>query len=279
MIAFLADPDEYTPWLAPYVFTLMILAILAFLFKIFQNWYSIKYHKPLYRDVFFSKTISAEQVGFLHDQFPFYSKLSKKHQKRFRHRIATFISKKEFVGMEGFDITDEIILFIAAHACMLSFGRKNYLYKLVDTIVIFPEEFQSELRHDFRIHEFNPKRNAIVFSWSDIMEKLTAEPKRNFILFEFMHAMQLEAKFNQNLDSRRLEVNYQTILQQLIHPEFKERLEKSLLKDHPFSNEFEFMAVLGECFFENSVVFQTVFPELYMNVKRILGYDFKEFER
>lgn len=276
MIVFRTDPNGYAPWLAPYIFGLMILAILAYMFKLFQNWYSLKYHKPLYRDVVLSKTLPAEQIEFLQKQFPFYTRLTDKNQKRFRHRVAIFISRKNFVGREGFEITDTVTLLIAAHACMLSFGRKNYLYKLVDSIIIFPEEFHSELHHDFRTHEFNPKRRVIVFSWKRVTEKLAANPKRNLILFECMHAMQVEARVSNTMDSQRLEANYQSILQQLMHPEFKERLEKTLLKTYPFSNEFEFMAVLGECFFEAPKVFQTEFPELYIHVKRILGYEFRE---
>lgn len=260
--------EPYAPWLAPYILGFVLLAILAYLFRFFQNWYSLKYHRPLFRDLLVYKKLNEKQFEYL-KEFSFYKKLSSKNKKRFQHRVATFVGEKKFIGRENFRITDEIITKIAANACILSFGRKNYRYKLIDAVILFQKKFYSNLIEDFRTKEFNPKQEAIVFSYENIQTK----DNRNPIVFEFMQALQVEARISNDIDSQRFNANYQNILHQLLNPETKERLEKTLLKDYPFSNQFEFMGVLAECFFEQEIAFKRDFPELYKNVERILGYE------
>lgn len=270
MLFILIDYDEpFAPWLAPYLLGFVLLAILAYLFKFFQNWYSLKYNRPLYRDLFVYKKINEKQTTFLNDKFLFYQKLSSKNKKRFRHRVATFMNEKKFIGRENVDFDEELKLKIAANACMLSFGRKNYKFKLIEVIILFPEKFYSDLIDDFRTKEFNPQQKAVVFS----CENLQKMGNRNPIVFEFMHALQLEAKISSDMDSQRFSANYQKILHQLLNAETKSRLEKTLLKEYPFTNQFEFMGVLAESFFEQRDVFKRDFPELYENIRKILGYE------
>lgn len=115
---------------------------------------------------------------------------------------------------------------IASLACMLSFGRKNYEFALVDYILVYPGEFYSAINDRYHKGEFNPREKALVLSWKDFEEgyQITND-KRNLGIHEFMHAMQLESKSSRDLDSNRFAKQFQNILKRLTHPEIKAKLE------------------------------------------------------
>lgn len=272
----LFKPEPIASWLAPYLLGLVFLGILLYIFRVFENWYSKRYNKPLYKHLLVYKKLEESQLRILEDEFPFYQNLSQKHQRQFQHRLTNFMSKKNFSGRDGLAITEQVKVLIGANACMLSFGRKNYMYKLVDFIIVFPDEFSSGLTNELRKVEFNPKEKALVLSWKHFVENQSGN-KRNLVIFQFMQAMQLETRVRSDIDSQRFERHYQNILRHLTEPGIKKNLEDGILKEYPFTNEFEFMAVLAECFFESPTLFKTQSPNLYEHVKHVLGFDFTHY--
>lgn len=271
-------PEPFAPWLAPYLLAFVVLGILLYVFRIFESWYVKRHNKPLYKHLWVYKKLTQNQLGLLKNEFPFYQNLSKKQQRQFQHRLSNFLSKKEFLGREGFGITEHIKVLIGAQACMLSFGRKNYSYKLIDYIIVFPDVFSSGLSESRKV-EFNPKEKALALSWNHFVagQKLNLPEKRNLLVFQFMQALHLEARVNNDNDSNRLENQFQNILRHLTEPGVKEELESGILKYHPFSNEFEFLGVLAEIFFEAPKVFQLESPMLFEHVKHLLGFDFEHY--
>src|SRR5690606_10881348 len=210
------------------------------------------------------------------DEFHFYNKLSEKHKKQFQHRIAHFLLKTKFIGRADFIISERIAVLVAAIACMLSFGRKNYTYSLIDFILIYPDEFYSTINNNFHKGEFNPKERALVLSWKDFEKGLQINNDNfNVGIHEFMHAMQLEAKKSNDIDSARFTKQFQNILKQLTKQEVKDQLDKTkFFRDYAFTNQYEFMAVLAEYFFESPKDFKTIFPELYDCTKKLLNFNF-----
>src|SRR5690554_1707148 len=273
-----SEPEPFAPWLAPYLLAFVVLAVLLYVFRIFESWYAKRYNKPLYKHLWIYKKLEKNHLDVLEREFPFYRNLSKKQQRQFQHRLSNFLSKKEFIGREGFEITEQIKVLIGAQACMLSFGRKNYSYKLIEYIIVFPEVFASGLSETRKV-KFNPREKALVLSWKHFItgQKLSVPEKRNLLVFQLMQALHLEARVNNDNDSTRLQNQFQNILRHLTEPGVKEELESGLLKHHPFSNEFEFLGVLAEIFFEAPKLFQSESPILYEHVKHILGFDFTHY--
>ena len=154
---FILTQEESTSKMDASGYFFLIAIGLYFLLKFLRKWYITTYNRPLFRDYFIYKTLSKEQVSILEKEFSFYNSLSKKLKKQFRHRVAAFIDDKEFVGRDGAVITTEVQTLVAATACMLSFGRKEYLYSLLETIIIYPEEFYSSNNDAYHKGEFNPK--------------------------------------------------------------------------------------------------------------------------
>lgn len=268
--------EAYAPWLAPYAYGIVLLGFAFFLFRLFENWYARSYDRPLFRNYFIYKKLSTSQITILKDEFHFYNKLSEKHKNQFQHRIAQFLSEKKFIGRAELIITERMMVLVAAIACMLSFGRKNYTYSLIEFILIYPDEFYSSINNNFHKGEFNPRERALVFSWNDFEEGFQINNDNfNVGIHEFMHAMQLEAKKSGDIDSARFIKQFQNILKQLTLQEVKDQLENTkYFREYAFTNQYEFMAVLAEYFFESPKDFKAIFPKLYDYTKKLLNFNF-----
>ena len=272
----LLQPDENAAWLAPYAYTIVLLGFAFFLFRVFENWYAARYNKPLYRHYFVYKKVSPEQRKILEQDFTFYGKLSSKHKRQFQHRVASFIADKKFIGRDHLEVTEHMKVLIAAMGCMLSFGRKNYEYILIEFILIYPKEFYSAINDDFHKGEFNPREMALVFSWKDFEEgyKIT-DDNLNLGIHEFMHAMQLEAIRSKDIDSSRFGKQFQNILQELTQQQVKDKLDETrYFRAYAFTNQYEFMAVLTEYFIESPNDFKSHFPKLYDYIRKLLNFNF-----
>lgn len=278
MLHFLKS-EAYAPWLAPYAYTIVLLGFSFFLFRVFENWFAAIFDKPLFRNYFVFKKLPNSQLAVLNNDFPFYNQLSEKHKKQFQHRIAQFISEKKFVGRNDLIVTEQMKVLIAAVGCMLSFGRKNYSYSLINFILIYPAEFFSTVNNNYHKGEFNPKERALVFSWKHFEEGFAINNDNlNVGIHEFMHAMQLEAKRSRDLDSIRFMKQFQNILKQLTQQEVKDQLNKTtFFRAYAFTNQYEFMAVLAEYFFESPQDFKRIFPKIYNYTKKLLNFNFANY--
>ncbi len=273
---YLLQTETEISWMAPYAYSIVLLGFAFFLFRLFENWYASTYNKPLFRHYLVYKNISKDQKHILETEFHFYQLLSKKHKRQFRHRVATFIATKKFIGREHLEVTDRMKVLIASVGCMLSFGRKNYEYSLIDFVLIYPEEFYSTANDSHHKGEFNPREKALVLSWKDFENgyRIT-DDNLNLGIHEFMHAMQLEARKSRDLDAARFTKQFQNILKRLTHQEVKDKLDETrYFREYAFTNQYEFMAVLAEYFIESPTDFKDHFPQLYDHTQKLLNFRF-----
>jgi len=278
LLIILQTYNDYT-WLAPYGYVIVLTGFAFYFFRLFENFYGNYFNKPLFRHYLVYKKLSESQIAILKEDFSFYNLLSKKYQCQFQHRVVSFIADKEYVAREDFIITERIKVLIAATGCMLSFGRKNYDYGLIEYILIYPEEFYSNINNAYHKGEFNPRGKALVLSWKDFeIGYDISNDNRNLGIHEFMHAMQLEAKQGSDGDSGRFEKQFQNILKQLAKPEIKDKLIATrYFREYAFTNQYEFMAVMTEYFFESPQEFKKLFPELYGYTKKVLNFNFVNY--
>lgn len=270
------EADPYAPWLAPYAFGVILLGIAFFLFRVFEHVYASHFNQPLYRDLWVYKKLSASQISILENDVSFYNNLSEKHKKQFRHRVAVFISEKKFVGRASAEINERMEILISSIGCMLSFGRKNYNYALIDYILIYPEEFYSTINENYHKGEFNPREKALVLSWKHFEDGFQiTNDNLNVGIHEFMHAMQLEAKNGSDLDSTRFSKHFREILKHISQKSVRDKLEETkFFRLYAFTNQYEFMAVLAEYFFESPDEFKQEFPLLYGHVQKMLNFNY-----
>jgi len=279
MMLFLLQPDESISWLAPYAYAIVFLGFGFFLFRVFENWYAYRYDRPFYRTLITYKKLQPEQRSLLEKELHFFSLLTTKEKKQFEHRVVTFLNSKKFVGRNGLELTNRHRVLIAGVGCMLSFGRKNYTYQLIEYILVYPEEFYSNINENLHKGEFNPKERALVLSWKDFEQgyQITND-NLNLGVHEFMHAMQLEAKKSRDLDSGRFSKQFQNILRQLMQQEVKDKLDETrFFRSYAFTNQYEFMAVLAEYFLESPKDLKQNFPTIYSSTKKLLNFNFADY--
>jgi Mlc titration factor MtfA (ptsG expression regulator) len=268
--------DENASWLAPYAYSIVMLGFAFAFFRAFENWYAGYYNQPLFRHYFVYRKLNPAQIDVLEKEFLFYQKLNSKYRRQFRHRVSTFIADKKFVGRQGLTVDDRMKTLVAAVGCMLSFGRKNYQYGLIEFVLLYPDKFYSSVNDSYHKGEFNPREKALVLSWKHVEASFNIDSEKlNVGLHEFMHAMQLEARQSTDIDSSRFLRMFQNILHQLTNKEIKLRLDQTkYFKEFSFSNQYEFMAILTEYFIESPEEFKAEFPEIYHYTRKLLNFKY-----
>ena len=259
-------------------FFLIIIVLILFVnivFSLLEYNFGLYTNKPFFVHFYFSKKkLSPTQLHILKTQFKFYNSLSDEHKKYFEHRTAKFITNYEFIGKEDFSITDEVKVLISATSIMLTFGMREYLYTNINKILVFPNEYYSTINDAYHKGEFNPRLKVIVFSWSDFVSGYNiSNDNLNLGIHEFTHVLHFNSLKSAEASAEIFNRMYVKIGKQVNHPPNRDRLISSdYFRVYAYTNQFEFLAVIIEHFFETPLEFKQEFPELYTNVALMLNY-------
>jgi Mlc titration factor MtfA (ptsG expression regulator) len=101
--------------------------------------------KPIYHLYLKTSKLTPSQRSVLKNNLSFYIKLSQNQQCYVEHRVASFISNTFYVFRNEVVIGDEKKVLIAAIVIMLTFDFKSILFSLVETIIVYPEEYYSNI--------------------------------------------------------------------------------------------------------------------------------------
>ena len=111
-----------------------------------------------------------------------------------------FLAEKRFEGCGGLEITDEIQVTIAAHACILLLHRKTDYYPGLKTILVYPDAFVVPDVHqvvgdmvlegdDVRLGE-SWHQGSVVLSWDDVRRSAAdVRDGQNVAFHEFAHQL------------------------------------------------------------------------------------------
>lgn len=253
----------------------VVLSILLVVKLIAEPLHIFVFKKPLYVHYYpFPKKIDELQKTILRREFHFYNRLSEKRKKYFEHRISAFLSRYQFIG-NGISVdNDDVKTIVAGTYVMLSFGMRQYLTSTFDKIIIYPSIYYSTVNEQYHKGEFNPNMKAIVFSWDDFLtgHQITNN-NINLGLHEFTHALHFGAKKKQYSSDIIFIDEFNAILHYLEDAEFRQKiLNDNYFREYAFANQYEFLAVLLEHFFETPLEFNKTYPELFQHVKRMINF-------
>ena len=265
-----------------YVLPLGVAVIMVFvlfrLFKSIQTIYASIKRKPIFNHVYLKRNkLTDTQRSILIKEHLFFRKLSDKHQLYFEHRVAVFINTNEFIGRQELVITERMKVSIAATATMLTFGFKKYTLDIIETVIIYPQAYYSEINNTYHKGETNPQMKAIVFSWEDYEQGYKiGDDNLNLGIHEFGHAIHLNASDNNDVSSFIFNKGYKDLTNYLQnHEAVRQKLIASrYFREYAYTNQFEFFAVLLENFIETPSQFKAQFPELYKYMKQMLNFKF-----
>nr|WP_315195948.1 zinc-dependent peptidase [uncultured Flavobacterium sp.] len=263
----------------PLLFTLIVflvafVLILRKIFMFLEYCFGLVFDKPFFVHFCpFPKKISPNALHFLNTQFPFYIRLSDKEKVYFEHRIACFLNKYEFISRENFVITEEVKVHVAATFIMLSFGMREYLCEVFDKIIIYPSIYFSRITKQYHKGEFNPNTKTVVFSWEDFQKGFDiSSDNLNLGIHEFAHVLHHHGLEDNDSSAVLFSRMYALINEEVNDPVFREQLiQSNYFRIYAFTNQFEFLAVILEHYFETPLEFEKRFPDLYEKVSLMLN--------
>lgn len=233
----------------------------------------------MHRFVLFADTFTEKQRAIVVKEISFYNKLTLKQQRVFEHRVLRFIRYHTFVGRENLFVTERMQLLISATAIMLTFGFSRYLLSKFETILVYPEHYFSNVTKQFHKGEANPKYKTIVFSWEDFEEGIKIEDDNlNLGIHELTHALHFSFMTEESYHAAHFLKHYKLLLLSLKNKQAQKRLiEMKYLREYAFENQYEFLSVLIEHFFETPDEFRSKLPVIYYRVKTMLNMNVKGF--
>ncbi|WP_298512270.1 zinc-dependent peptidase [uncultured Kordia sp.] len=233
----------------------------------------------LYRFVLFAKKFTDRQRAVISEEISFYNKLTAKEKRVFEHRVLRFIDSHTFVGREDLLVTERMQLLISCTAVMITFGYRRYLLSRFETILVYPEHYFSNITQQYHKGEANPTYKTLVFSWEDFEEGIKIEDDNlNLGIHEFTHAVHFSFLTESSYSARSFLKHYKLLLVSLTDKDAQKRLIKiGYLRDYAFENQYEFLSVLIEHFFETPEEFKAKLPNIYNRVKLMLNMNVADF--
>lgn len=255
--------------------SLTLRLILIVIFTVLEELFMHIFKRPFYIHFYpRKKTITLQQESILRQEFPFYRSLSEKRQRYFMHRISKFIDHHEFIGKEDFIITEQVRVLVAATAIMLTFGMRKYLFPVVNKVIVYPSVYLSSISNEYHRGEFNPRVKAIVFSWEDFLKGYEiGNDNLNLGIHEFSHVVHYHGSKYEDSSAILFSRMYKNITTYFDRPGKREQLINSdYFRVYAYTNQYEFIAVLIEHYFETPQMFLKEFPELYCKVSLMLNH-------
>ncbi len=236
-----------------------------------------------------NKKFPEEWCNFLRNNVPYYGCLPEQAQEELQGIIQIFLDDKRFEGANGFIITDEVRVTIAAQACILLLHRDTDIYPKLRTIIVYPNAYLVE--HTERMpagveieskdvrHGESWAYGAIVLSWDDVLQGADRPGDgENLVFHEFAHQLDHEGGATNGapyLSKRSMYAAWAEVLgreyEDLISAISRNR--RTLLRSYGATNPAEFFAVITELFFEQPAALKRDHPDLYEQLQLFYEQD------
>jgi len=221
---------------------------------------------------------------------PVFRRLPPEDQAELLGHVQVFLAEKKFEGCGGLNLTDEIRLTIAAHACLLLLHRETDYYPELSTILVYPSTYVAhgerhlegpiwESGEQHLLGHTQHRLGALVLAW-DAAKRSAANSSggRNLVLHEFAHQLDFEDHATDGTPVLTTRSDYAT-WERVMSREFKalraadEAGSLTVMDTYGATNPAEFFAVATETFFERPHALRAVHPELYTEFKRFYCQD------
>lgn len=227
-------------------------------------------------------------LDVLRRNVPLYGRLPEKDQRELQRHIVVFLDEKTFEGCGGLEVTEEMAVTIAAHACVLLLHRETAYFPTVTSILVYPETYVApvvEESDDWFVTESVEDREGeasrhgtVVLSWAEARADALAGSGRNLVLHEFAHQLDMEdgeADGAPVLATREQYAAWAEVLGREFArlQEATERGAPTVLDVYGAEDPAEFFAVATECFFEQPAPLHMAHPELYDRLRAYYEQD------
>ena len=246
--------------------------------------------KSHHRQALLAEPIPDTWRQYLQSNIALFRRLPPDAQRKLEDGTRILIAEKQWEGVGGLTLTDEIKVTIAGLASLLVLGFDGDPYPNVETIVVYPQGFlvtdrQNEIRGVIAEQVLPLAGQAalqgpVIVSWSDVRQNIAlgGQSGHNVVLHEFAHKLDMRdgaadgAPYLQDAAqvetwSRVMSAEYQRLVQQT------QAGERGVIDAYGATNAAEFFAVATESFFENALMLREMHPELYAVLKDFYRQD------
>ncbi|MCF7847488.1 MAG: zinc-dependent peptidase [Kiritimatiellales bacterium] len=211
---------------------------------------------------------------------PVYGKLSVDLKRQLHGYMQVFLGEKKFEGCGGLEMTEEIMLAVAAQACMLLLNRKVPCYPNLKTILMYPHTYVSGRKGMFGGDNGEGARlgeswglGVVVLSWDSVKGgAINFRDGHNVTFHEFAHQLDqadgaadgapiLPERSAYSAWARVFSKEYEQLCAKT------SKGKKSTMDRYGATNPAEFFAVATETFFEKPQQLKEKHPELYKELR------------
>jgi MtfA peptidase len=221
-------------------------------------------------------------------RYPFLTWRSAADLSALRTLTARFLDDKEFTGVDGFRITDDVALAVAAQACLPILHLGLARYRNFVGIVMHADEVVAQrevMDDDGLVHRYQEvlageamEGGPITLSWADVSDAAAvAHAGYNVVIHEFAHVLDMEngaadgMPLMPSMDAARA---WHAVMQ-AEYDHFSERVvcgHDTVVDPYGAEGIDEFFAVASESFFVQPLALNDERPALY----RVLATYFKQ---
>lgn len=204
--------------------------------------------------------------------------------------MQVLLAEKNFEGCGGLELTDEIRVTIAAHACLLLLHRTTDYYPKLTSILVYPSGYTvpgdryvggdlwEEGGQDLLGHTERHMR-SLVLAW-DVARQGGLDPAdgQNLILHEFAHQLDFEDSGTDGAPALSTRSEY-LAWARVMKKEFEalraaaETGAPTVLDIYGATNPAEFFAIVTEAYFERPRALRERHPELYAALGQFFQQD------
>ena len=241
------------------------------------NWFNDNRRKKILATPF-----SNEWERLIQNNIQYYQHLNNEEKKRLQDLIQIFIAEKHWLGCNNLELTDEIRVMIAAHACLLILALPNDYYRNVKSIYVYPTTIFSPespigffevpttpIRGPIPILGEAHHRGPVILVWDEVKRE-TRHPEHghNVVYHEFAHKLDMLDGSADGTPLLSTPEDYQ-LWSGVCSKEYLELRNKvehgssSFFDSYAATNESEFFAVVTEHFFCKPKNMKHHHPKLY----------------
>jgi Mlc titration factor MtfA (ptsG expression regulator) len=234
-------------------------------------------------------TFQPEWCQYLENNLPLYSRLPESLKLKLHDKIAAFVSATYFEGCGGLELDDEMILTVAAQACMLILNHDGAPYPRLNTVLLYPSSFSSKVKDynasgittERRVHRLGESwsNGTVILAWDSVSHgAANIYDGHNVTFHEFAHQLDSENGPTDGVPQLSTPEAYQTwgtILSEGYAAlcQKANRRKKTVLDAYGTTNIAEYFAVATEAFFEKPRQLKKKQPTLYAELKDFYQLD------
>lgn len=230
-------------------------------------------------------TVDAAQWARVERRLPFLDYLFVDERVRLREMALEFITRKEWFGAQGLELTPDRQLAIALQACLpvLNLGLDSYAGWV--GVIVYPGDFviaRQEMSSDGVLHEFDHtvageawQGGPVLLAWFDRIEEADG---MNVVIHEFAHKLDMlngAADGFPPLHEGMNRAEWSAAFTQA-YEDFCTRVdagEATPLDPYAGESPAEFFAVTSEAFFETPALLREAYPAVYEQLRRFYRQD------